>query len=1415
MKIGKKIALILTSCAFATSVSAFSIHAFATAKPKTICGIFDVYGFNVTENYGGESGEMCGELLSSSKGGAYIRTKNAIAGTFECDFDTLSDVSGKNSAVYKFTFSDAENAKNEFSVVYEASKGVQNIYVEKDGEKFGISYGANYNLLKQTAANNASGVYMKTSVAEGSKISFNPSLKQVKINGRTLWDFTKENNDGKNVGFYLEGFLKYNVTFELESVNYGKADFLMYSMLGRQLSDEIAPADVAPKLAAEVTDNMVAGKPYTIAKPVAFDLEDGAIASESVCVELSKNGELLYSETYADGLCFTVDKAGEYDLAYKVTDSKGNESSEYFALTAFSEMPAVEYVCSDGIDGGTVGVGTKILLPSCRAYDELFRYDASKIPLIAVYQGSEKVYETSAGQDEYFTFDEAGEYRVVYGIAGNRNELIADYLVLADKATISYVKYEDSYDYGDVVNIQDATITLGGEQKAADCVVICPDNSYRYSKHLRLDGVGLYRVEYSAVFNGKKEVFSYRFIAGYSAQGILKSGVGFSAKLTSHPNDETMKGLLIESKAKQDVTFALPIDFEKAQSDENFIELISVAREIGAYEYNRFYITLTDTKNPDNFIRIQIYGGPSTTNSYVSVALGNSPYCSYDASDVSVTEGADSGKSIIHSFTNVAANLSDNVIKLRLDYKNKRILAYAENGKYETIADFNQLSFIKKYGTEWAGFTDGKAYVSVKYDFRSRGELAWDDKAFFINDCKYLVTKFGGYSLQSGSIIDGVAPMISVKTTEEISDAEVNRSYRVFEASATDNTSENVKVIKQVYYNYGTNEELLVPIENNTFTPKVTGTYTIVYTATDLYGNVAVRTVEIEAVKAVESLTAAVTERENEPFTGKKVYLKDVIPAGGVGNYEIERVVELVGDGSKAELFSDENGYYFIPKKAGEYKVSLSVEDYIQSKYENNYTLSIGKNDKPIFDENIVLPVVFTAGRENVLPTVSGVDYSLYPNVRKQAEIYVKYPNGTYEKLAGNEFVADAKRIKKGESLTVKYELSGENGTNTLEREIPVAVFSDKDGQIDIRDYFVSDNMNIESNNGSIFSSVASGNGSFVFGKKLLASAFTVTLDVVGKNFDCLVYTLIDSANPAIRINVRVYCTPDGKYQYALDGSEMRYTADAIRDTLILNYDQASGMVYFSNGTTHNAYVTQTEYGEAFEGFTSNYVFLQVGFEQATDAKIEIVNILNQNIIDEVYDNGEPIVITESSYGGNAVLGEEHTIPKAYSCDVLSYAGEVTVTVKYPDGKPVVAKDGTTLMNAPANKAYKIALNMLGKYTIKYNCSDENGNSNRGYNVNLTVAKAFEDKEIVLSYNGSLPEEVSAGDTITLPTAEVKGADGIQIVTTVFSPDYVNKTTAIKDNKITLSERGRYIIRYIAFDEVGNSTVETFYVNVK
>ena len=1443
------IASLTAACMLGVGYVATSTVLGMMTEKNVLISHFDGKSYDLTENYQHVNGT--GTLFLPHAVGANIQTKEAHVGRFAGEF-TFLDGQDKDCAwQYTFTFTDAES-KESFAVVLDGRGAKGSAYVKYGDEKCGIYY-ENGAKVQKTSAKNQAGVYHGVDLTESVRLDFNPNTKEIKINGRTLWNFSSADNDGRSVDFYLEGFAKYDVRLELTKNTQGTGRVLVHSMLGCDLSILEKKDTVAPTLFADVKYHAVVNEEWAIPTPFAVDLTDGAIAAEKVQVSvISSTGEVLLDEAYTSGLEFMPQAEGEYYLFYKVTDAQGNQAIESFDLQAFA-TPEVSYSVEYPVESKIYGTKTEMNLPACRADDMLFRSDVLRYAKAKLLLGTQAVAEFTANENYKYCFEKAGTYTLVYYLE-NTNEACSYSLEIRDNVpALSFVHYEKEYQKGTALTLQTAMISLGKERKEADCTVISPSGKTTGGNAVILEEAGKYTIRYSAEMNGRPVAFEKYISVGIAAGDVLTDKAGVSVQMTSHELDGTLKGLKITSYPRTDVTFASAIDFAAQEEGENFIELVAIPRTQGVMEYNHFIVTLTDAKDENNKLIINCYAHDNARKTFISVATAeNAPSLFKEGNIVKETylplpgrfeflRHEDLGVTTWHSFTgnpeNVLGGVKNNVLKLRLDYQNKKLYACAGDDLPVEVADFNDESFIQTWGKAFTGFTDGKAYCSVQYDHRKRMTLSWEDANTPQVCGSYLVTKFGGYDYTSGRIEDLQAPTIKVNAPETISNAVVNKPYKVFEVLATDNTCGFVNVRTSVVFNYGQPIQTSLKIENGAFIPKVAGTYAIVYTAQDAFGNQTEHFIKVEAIldSSLNPVEVLLQEKQTENVTGNKVYIPDYSVSGGVGNYAVKISVKT-GDVT-AELHEDETGTYFIPEKSGDYEISYTATDYLGNVGSAKYAQDVTAYATPIFSTDPIMPLVLTAGVENVLPHVEAIDYYTYPVQKTEVKVYVKYPaESVYEEVKNiKAFIPDPTRLQTGDKLTLKYETVGSAATNnvaTIEKQVSVAVFNSTKGNINYAEYFVTENLTVQSpveetkteKKTEVHAVCGLGDSTMIFGKKLLANGFTfkITLKDKTKILDEIEFFLVDSENGNETLRVCLYgalekvkvngvTREEIQYKYSVNGGAERYQAEYVNGDILFRYIPKTQKVNLTSTSTAGTYVFQTEDGKEFNGFSSNYVFVRMRVKTQEELKIHIRTIGNQTLSNTKNDSGSPVIVTEKGYGGTAYVGEEYEIPKAIAGDILAFVGMVTVTVRDEKGNYVTATDNTLLKDADASKAYMIVPQKDGKYTINYSCKDSNNVQSVENNVNLYVVKPIKQADVELSLDGTMITSAEIGSSFKLPTATP--SEGAQAFCVVFGPTH--EWITVQDNVVVFEKQGTYKIAYTVLDDIGNAKTYNYYIEVK
>ena len=1427
----KKKCLIASLATVLASLSVGAIAVGWTLKSAEAESLFDSLllgnNYKIEEFYMHENGRR-GTLFSPLNTGASIQTKKKISGGFSAEVEFLDSTIAGNYSEYRFQFTDA-NSNNSFDIVLPISNGIVNAHVEHQGNKFGVAYDEQYNEVMQTSKLNESNSYMKVNALDCMKVEFDPNLMQIKINGYILWDFSKSSNDGRDIGYYLDGFAQYNVKFTLTQNTYGSARALIYSFLGCDLSKVDAAEKVAPQIFADVKYHAVVDKSWDIPQPISYDILDGEIDSSSVEVKIiDSNNDILLQQNYSEDLSIVIENSGIYRIIYTVNDSDGNVATQYFNIQAFDKEPIAEYVLERDLDiAYKMGVGTEIELKPCFVAHELFCFDTLQKAKIRIYRDDQIVQEFEEKNSERFSFSESGEYVIEYYLDKARNTLEFDVSICDDLATLSYVQYQEFYVYGDLLNLQEATITLAGNSKAADYAIVTPTGRVLASNKVLLNELGQYTIRYTAILNGKQHTFEKKFIVQHSINSVVMENAGVTVGLTQHPKDSTVKGMLIQSYSKSDTTFVEAIDFSTQMKDDSFLELVAVARNVGSMEYNMFNITLTDVDDANNCVQIRVYAHNYLKQSMISVSLGQGTPLLFNSS-TGIGTSADLtnawlnlttqqiGTPINHSFANIG-NIQDSIIKFYLDYQEMKIYANAGEDASVEIADLDDEQFTRLWGKSFTGFTHDKAYCSINYEFRNKGTLSWDDNAYVILPAEYLVCKIGGYNYSTGSIADNVKPKITLNEPDKLSQAIVGREYKIFDGIAVDGICGVVPLDVYVAYNYGKSTQVLLEIKDNKFIPLIKGNYVILYIAVDNYGNVAEITRTVTAVDSPEEdLDFEFNDIETERLTGKKVYLKQVDIWGGVGNYE--KLIKVEHNGQQISVLNDEIGFYFIPEREGTYVVDYLISDYIKNTVERGYSIQVEKNTLPIFDDELVAPLVLTAGQENVLPSITATDFYNYPSRTIQANIYIKYPNSDVYQKIENRFVLNPDLVKTGDIVTFKYEVVGEaldNNVNVLYYELPVAKFNAANGYINLADYFVTQNASItasdDSEDTAVYANLGTGESSLVFGKKILKDGFTFVFKVAEAEVNGATFTLCDSEDSKQRIMVSVQGDSESGYQYSINGNERKYKVEYQNDTLRITYDAQNQTINMARDNAEAVYVSDTAFGAKFDGFKSGFIFMKLDLKTSQEAVLELVQLSTQSLSSDGNDFGKPIFVTEHAYGGTAYVGDVYYVPSAIAGDVYGFVEKITVTVKNAKGEYVKAKDGTLLLQADATKSYEIDLDMIGKYTFYYSCIDNNGLPSVSNNVNLRVEKRFVKEDVSITFSSNIPSTAQKGDVLKLPGTSTQENCTIEMM--ILDPSYC--LVSVSDGKVSLSQKGVYTIVYTVHDDLGNIEVYKFYVSVK
>ena len=160
-------------------------------------------------------------------------------------------------------------------------------------------------------------------------------------------------------------------------------------------------------------------------------------------------------------------------------------------------------------------------------------------------------------------------------------------------------------------------------------------------------------------------------------------------------------------------------------------------------------------------------------------------------------------------------------------------------------------------------------------------------------------------------------------------------------------------------------------ITNNQFTPNKTGTYEIVYSSTDGFGNLSEKSLFVQAVESIDKpIIIEPSDVKTEYFVGETVYLTLPEVQSFCGKASLSVFVKH--NGNPIEITNNS----FVLEKAGVYEVEFIAKDYINQQDDWTYNINSEYSEKPILEENVVLPRAFIHGATYTLPNVSAYWYN-------------------------------------------------------------------------------------------------------------------------------------------------------------------------------------------------------------------------------------------------------------------------------------------------------------------------------------------------------------------------------------------------------------------------------------------------------
>lgn len=1411
---------------FVLALSSFVIS-FATISPanaeKYAIDLFTVNGLKMESDYSAKktisSDDREGLLFYGNQGGS-ARFVYGLAGKTQIDLRSFFQDNVFGIPVLKVNIENAFT-KEFFSICIASVGRDRSVYVELDGRKAAIVPHEN-SLMGMSSAYNEAGQFISFSGASSTKLIFDAENMSVYAseNGTTeklVWNFLNEYNDGRRLKA-LDVFSSYNLSIVLDDCNENSGSVVLYSLNSLDFSKGIIRQGLFSSVTAQVEYNGLVNKEYKIPSPVIQDLANGGLKVGNVKIKVKKGAETVIDTAWKKDLSFVPTKNGIYTLEYSIPNY---ESVYDIAVYGYS----TDNFYFDGeISDCIAGKGAEMLLPAAKIQTNLVKSNDKIYARVKIERNSDTLSDDVAN-GMFFCFDEIGVYKIAYYSPFENIEAEKVFYVEI-KDTIpgeKYVELEKEYTYGTSFTVPELNVVFKNETKKAESIIIFPSGSVYSDSEFYFKEVGNYKIRYSYSFENKEYTTEKNFNVAYSIKDVFTTDSVSDVEYNEFTINNEVKGALVSSGANGKVTYNQVIDLSKNTKDDLLLEIIAQPNTMGVADFIQFTVTLEDIHNSTNCVTITAYdstlGNCYGIGSYIKAAATGQVLTGREYDDRIWTTYC-YGYPIWHSFrgqTNASfgyKNIKDMTFQLYYDYEEKAVYSsvnWTSGEKFQMknlVCDLDDTYF---FSNLWDGFTTGEVKLSISVQGVS-AERA-----------KYIIKNINGQSFSSEIVSDVNAPKIYIDS-ETIPDAVVSYPYAIPSFKCIDDYNGGYVSGVKVFYNGKAGS--LVDSYGGVFTPKENGVYSIVYHAIDRFGNTSEYEVRVTAVDSTEEITAELVDGYSDSgVVGQNIRIADVKAKGGsVGADGLRVKTSVVGPKSKNIEIEDN---CFIPLEIGEYKVEYSVTDYVGQTLKNKltYTINISRGDKPILQTEVVMPPIFIAERQYSMPAMFAADY--YENAGEPkmigASVIVKDSKGTKRYDASKEFVYTP---AVGQNVEVTYSFTGAGGTLNKSYVIPVIEDINKTSNMNsMANYFYSQNDVEIIPGGANISLIAKESGAEIFFASILdANNFSISASVNPEknNYDSVSFVIRDVKNVSEYIIFTYHRDGDGVLLSLNNGAPIKAKGTF---TGVTSYELS--VIYSGNGyrvvDSSGSYVgsvSEFANGERFTGLSSGTAYLSVVFGNISgDSELYLKEINRQPLSRDTMDRIKPSLIVNGDYGGIYQIGSTVIVPTAKAYDVLSDVSKLTVTVLDPDNNPIRAKDGTLLSNARTDKEYTFSVNDVGEYSITYEATDS---SKRKWTAtSRKIVTVIDNQPPTIKIQGKKPTKVTLNSNVSLPGYKVEdnnGSAGISVQIICISPRGTLISARINDDgsaSFVPTERGKWTIRYFAYDEYFNYSTTEFTIEVK
>jgi hypothetical protein len=985
---------------------------------------------------------------------------------------------------------------------------------------------------------------------------------------------------------------------------------------------------------------------------------------------------------------------------------------------------------------------------------------------------------------------------VVAGTVCAVQALGGESVVFAQEVAFAETEIKETYYVGDTLTLP-ASITAeynGTEYTLTDSVVYYPDGSAYQSQTYELSQTGIYKIVYSANVGGfiLKAEKSVEVLKKNWSVGTESSRVEYGTTTMQHA---TWKGqdCLTVTIAEGD-TFAYNVPIDLSRKTVNDVVTILPLQTADTANVQDVIVRLTDCYDSTNYVEFLLWykeGNSTYARANASNQESNGLYKTETMKPVTgAKEVFVDGERYISYYSQWGVSLGNGAYAnsdngFTWTYNNDTQEVRVKHSRSEAEGAFvTCLNNTDIFGDNlFKGFTTGEVYLSLYANNYKNGNPSIEVAA--VGNAK-------GAALESMDYTDKKAPLLDVDYTPTVGNSVFvaqGEEVEIFDATVMDISG--AKLTTSVYYNYESSKRSSVFVKDGKFTATKPGTYTIVYTAVDSYGNTATEKVAINSVTkengkaidfAVEELTSITA--------GQMVTLPAPTVSGLNGDVTVDTYVTMPN--GKTELIEGDS---FTALYTGNYTFEYNYYDTVSS-YTYAYTVTGEASESVRFLSPLSMPRYFIKDASYSLEDIKGYTFTASEPTTVDTTFFVKFDGGNYVETDVNNFVVEANT-----SVQVKYVSGGE----VLESDVIPVVDTGFNATMAISQYFQGDFTAVEDYSYVRYTAnTQKGDCAMQFVNALTVPEFRLDFTIpLGAAYKTLRLTLTDYYN---RENKTVidFTSQNGILVGIVDGVTYKGTgAFANNEIKSIFYNDSTKRLMLPNGAS-------VPYQNSF---TTSLCLLDaelVGING--EAYVDIRMVGNQPFGRTYFDVIEPI-ISAKNCSGQRMLNDKVVLQPAVYVDVLSpsLAGALCLKVIDSEGKVVTADDGTVLDGkADAAKEYTFTVTKYGNYRVTYTVDDQSLNP------------AFLPLLIVVA-DEIAPEVVITEQHITVPYLTEYTFNNFTVSDNVTPTEELKVTIAVYNDRfsvVSVGEKfeakyaGNYVVYVYCSDAAGNSSYATFTLTV-